>query len=49
MNAAQPVEQGIKAVCDTSNVLWQLGDVIIWKCHSSKPHVNPSVGNFPAL
>ena len=24
MNAAQPVEQGIKAVCDTSNVLWQL-------------------------
>lgn len=24
MNAAQPVEQGIDAVCDTSNVLWQL-------------------------
>jgi hypothetical protein len=24
MNAAQPVEQGIKAICDTSNVLWQL-------------------------
>ena len=24
MNAAQPVEQPIDAVCDTSNVLWQL-------------------------
>ncbi len=35
MSAAQPVAQGIDAVCDTSNVLWQL-----WE--RAEPNLNNS-------